>query len=108
MQPSNYDVPENPFTDEAGQQAQPKQPYGLFSRPQQAYAPPAEDQQPHNPEPLQPHAQNQMPSYQSSPSYAYRQDSATNNLRMHGATPQNDQQDVSGVQQRMGNMRVQQ
>jgi GAT domain len=105
-QTRHYDVPENPFADEARQQASPQQSYGLFGRLNQAGPPPGRDQQVPQPEPLQPRAQNQMPTYQSTPSYAYRQDSATNNLTMHGESHPPDQQDISDVQQRMANMRT--
>lgn len=103
---SDYDVSENPFADEAYQQAPPKQPYGLFSRPNQSGPPSGLEQHPSQTEPSQTRVQNQKPSFPSTPSYAQRQDSAANNLTMDGASPPPDPQDSSGMQQRMANMRV--
>jgi GAT domain len=105
-QKSNYDVPENPFADEAHQPAPPKQPYGLFNRTNQGVPPLGSDQNPSHIGPLQPRAQNQIPPFQSASSYAYRQDSAANNLTMYSASPPPDQQDPNGLQQRMGNTRA--
>ncbi len=101
-QTSKYDRPENPFADEAA----PQRPYGLFHRPDQAAPPSGLHQNPSQPEPLQPRAQNQMPSFQSTPTYAYRQDSAANTLTTQGASPPPGQQDTRDVQQRMGNTRA--
>lgn len=103
-QTSNYDVPENPFADQPAREPareptrEPtRQPYGLFYSPNQATPPSALDQSA---------AQTQMPPYQSTPSYARRQESAINNLTMHGTNPSLDESTSSGVQSRMANMRV--
>lgn len=103
---SNYDVPENPFADEARQPAPLKQPYGLFHRSNQAGPTSGLDQNHSNSESLQTRPENQMPSLQPTPSYAYRQDSATNNLTVRGASPPSNQQDQGDIQQRVANMRI--
>ena len=87
-----YDVPENPFADEAYQQAPPQQQYGLFNRPNQPASPSGVEQYIPEVQPLQPRAQNQMLPYQSTSSYAHQQDVAGNSLTMHGASPPPEQQ----------------
>jgi GAT domain len=104
--PSDYQVPDNPFADEAYQQAPPKQPYGLFNRPNQGAPPSGLDQHPSQTEAPQIRQESQMPSFQSTPSYAYRQNFAANNVTMHGATPPPGQDNTHAVQQQMANMRA--
>ncbi len=101
-----YDVPENPFADEAHQPAPPKQSYGLFQHPNPTGPPLGMDQHLSHSQPLQTRPQNQSPAFQSTPGYGYHQEPVANNLTMHGATPPPGQQDRNDVQQRMGNLRV--
>lgn len=105
-QTSNYDVPENPFVDEAQQADPPKKLYGLFNRSNAAGAPSGLDQHPSQAEPVQDRAQNHMPHYQPSPSHVQGQEAAMNNLTAPGRVPPPDLQGSSGAQQRMTNMGV--
>ena len=119
----DYDVPENPFSDPTAHQPAPppapQQQYGLFHRSQnQAAAPQSRHEDTPSPtKPLPTRPENQMPAFQSTPSYAYRQEAAANNLTMHGATPPppllsgradqgGDVQQQQQQQQRVANMRA--
>jgi hypothetical protein len=125
----DYGVAENPFADTPPEQQQPQQKsYSLFDRPSQTTPPPQGTTQYSEPSqgtyPQQDSQQNSYgpynAGYRSTPSYVNRQDSATNHLTMHGASPPlaDGQTDSVGrsptnlvdqtrdVQRRMGNMRV--
>ena len=127
----NYGVAENPFADEAPQEEEaPKhRSYDLYDRPSTTTPPPPQEanlQQ--SPQPASAYSQDASsprapynPGYHSTPSYMLRQESATNHLTMHGASPTPPEpvqeemgrspispanQDANGVQRRMENLSV--
>jgi hypothetical protein len=125
----DYGVSENPFADTSPERQQPQQKsYSLFDGPSQTTPPPlqgsthSEQRQATyiQQDPAQKSYEPYNPGYHSTPSYVNRQDSATNNLTMYGASPppEEGQTDRMGqspaslvdqtrdVQRRMGNMRA--
>jgi hypothetical protein len=84
-----HDTPDNPFTDDAGYD-QPQKSYSLFGRTnnvntsQQQYS---GYQQPQSETPYSQPVQPRPGNYVPTPSYMHRQESAANNITMHGASP---------------------
>lgn len=126
----DYGVAENPFADAQPEQQRPQQKsYSLFDRPSQTTPPPAQSSVQYYEDtstrysqqaPPQNSHEPYNPGYRSTPSYMNRQESAINNLTMHGASPQPDETRANGMgripispvdqtgdtQRRMGDMRV--
>jgi hypothetical protein len=123
-------VAENPFADTPLEQQRPQQKsYSLFDRPSQTTPPPAQSSVQYYEDtptrysqqaPPQNSHEPYNPGYRSMPSYMNRQESATNNLTMHDASPPLDEGRANGMgrnptspadqtsdmQRRMGDMRV--
>ena len=126
----DYGVAENPFADTPPEQQRPQQKsYSLFDRPSQTTPPPAQGSVQYYEDtptrysqqaPPQKSFEPYNPGYRSTPSYMNRQESATNNLTMHGASQQPDEGRANGMgriptssadqtsetQRRIGDMRV--
>ena len=126
----DYGVAENPFADTPPEQQRPQQKsYSLFDRPSQTTPPPAQSSVQYYEDiptrysqqaPPQKSFEPYTPGYRSTPSYMNRQESATNNLTMHGASQQPDEGRPNGMgriptspadqtseaQRRIGDMRV--
>lgn len=118
-QAAAYGVAENPFSDTAAQPPlQPPKSYNLFD---DAYpgrpTPPPQSNYPQPSQTSGGYSEPQRPvPFAGTESYMHRQESAMNNLTMHGASPPPDRQqtesptgamdDVNGVQNRMDNLRV--
>jgi hypothetical protein len=93
----DYGVAENPFADTHPEPQKPQQKsYSLFDRPSQTTPPPPQESTQYSEEPeassskqvpVQKPYEPYNPGYRSTPSYIDRQDSAANNLTMHGASP---------------------
>ena len=126
----DYGVAENPFADTPPEQQRPQQKsYSLFDKPSQTTPPPAQSSVQYYEDtptrysqqaPPQKSFEPYNPGYRSTPSYMNRQESATNNLTMHGASQQPDEGRANGMgriptssadqtsetQRRIGDMRV--
>ena len=126
----DYGVAENPFADTPPEPQQPQQKsYSLFDRPSQTTPPPAQGSVQYSeqtettlPQQVSPQKSYEPynPGYRSTPSYGDRQDLATNNLTMHGASPPPEERQTNGMgrrpispvdqmhdaQRRLANMRV--
>ena len=112
----DYGVAENPFADQAAQPEQSQQKsYSLFDKPSRTSPPGAAprrnddlQQPPPQPQTGSGYEQTQQqytsynPGYRPTQSYVGRQDSATNHLTMHGASPPPDieEQEQGGVRRK--------
>ena len=123
-QSAQYGVSENPFGDDAAAQPPPTQnSYNLFSKPQTNTAMPPSQSAYQQPSQYNGgwSSSNRPPGpWAGTPSYVNRQESATNHLTMHGASPPSDSRtadldprhhanasdDFTGVQDRMDNLQV--
>jgi hypothetical protein len=103
----DYGVAENPFADIPPEQQRPQQKsYSLFDRPSQTTPPPAQSSVQYYEDTSTRYSQQAPPQnshepynqgYRSTPSYMNRQESAINNLTMHGASPQPDDSRANGM-----------
>jgi hypothetical protein len=103
----DYGVAENPFADTPPEQQRPQQKsYSLFDRPSRTTPPPAQSSVQYYEDTSTRYSQQATPQnshdpYQpgnrSTPSYMNRQESAINNLTMHGASAQPDERRLNGM-----------